>query len=138
VTALVLLAPHVIVEDISVASIEAARRAYEAGDLRARLARHHDDVDGAFRGWNDVWLSPAFRDWSLEEYLPAIPCPILAIQGEADEYGTMDQVERIRKGAQDVEVLALPAAGHSPHKDRPEAVRGAIRQFVSSLPSEIR
>jgi pimeloyl-ACP methyl ester carboxylesterase len=133
VAGLVLLAPHVMVEEVTVASIAAARRAYETTDLRARLARYHDDVDGAFRGWSEVWLSPDFRAWNIEEYLPAITCPILAIQGDADEYGTMEQVDRIARGARDVEVLVLADAGHSPPRDRPEEVLAAVTRFVSSL-----
>ncbi len=135
VTGLVLMAAHVLVEDVSVASIAAAREAYEKGAFRARLARHHDDADGAFRGWNDVWLLPEFHAWNIEEYLPQIPLPILAIQGEDDEYGTMDQVERIARGAVGarVEVLKLPGCGHLPQRDRPAEVLAAITTFVSRL-----
>jgi pimeloyl-ACP methyl ester carboxylesterase len=130
VAGLVLLAPHVMVEEISVASIAAARVAYAQGDLRARLARHHDDVDGAFRGWNDVWLLPEFRAWTIEEYLPRITCPVLAIQGEDDEYGTMEQVERIGRAIPDAQILKLRGCGHSPHRDRAQEVLDAIRGFV--------
>ena len=90
VAGVVAMAPHVFVEDISVASIAAARDAYEATDLPSRLGRYHADVDGAFRGWNNIWLHPDFRTWNIEEFLPRIACPILAIQGEDDEYGTME------------------------------------------------
>lgn len=130
VAALILLAPHVMVEDISVASITAARRAYEDTHLRERLARHHEDVEGAFRGWNDVWLPPEFRAWSVEEYLPRLGCPVLAIQGEHDEYGTMEQIGRIARAAPDVELLKLAHCGHSPHRDQPEAVLEAITRFL--------
>jgi pimeloyl-ACP methyl ester carboxylesterase len=131
VAGLILLAPHVMVEDISVASIAKARTAYAQGDFRARLARHHDDVDGAFRGWNDVWLRPEFRRWTIEEYLPRIGCPVLAIQGEDDEYGTMQQVERIGRAAPDAQILKLAKCGHSPHRDRAAEVLEAIRGFVA-------
>jgi pimeloyl-ACP methyl ester carboxylesterase len=131
---LVLLAPHVMVEDISVASIAAARAAYAQGDFRARLGRHHDDVDGAFRGWNEVWLRPDFRAWTIEEYLPQITCPVLAIQGEDDEYGTMEQVERIARAIPDAQILKLARCGHSPHRDRAAEVLEAIRGFVASTP----
>ncbi|HEV7500043.1 MAG TPA: alpha/beta hydrolase, partial [Vicinamibacteria bacterium] len=134
VAGLVLLAPHVMVEDISVASIAAARVAYAQGDFRARLGRHHDNVDGAFRGWNEVWLRPEFRDWSIEQYLPRIKCPVLAIQGEEDEYGTMEQVERIGRAIPDAQILKLARCGHSPHRDRAEDVLEAIRGFVASMP----
>jgi len=133
VAGLVLLAPHVMVEEISVASIAAARVAYAQGDLRARLARHHDDVEGAFRGWNEVWLRPDFRAWTIEEYLPRVTCPVLAIQGEDDEYGTMEQVERIAHAVPGAKVLKLARCGHSPHRDRAEKVLEAIRGFVGRV-----
>ena len=133
-TGVVAMAPHVLVEDISIHSIEAAKRAYETTDLRDRLARHHADPDSAFRGWNDVWLDPAFRAWNIEEYLPHITAPILAIQGADDEYGTMDQLDRIARGAPEVEQLRLANCRHSPHKDQQEAVIAAISAFVRRLP----
>ena len=133
VAGLVLLAPHVMVEDVSIASIAQARSAYAQGDFRARLGRHHDDVDGAFRGWNDVWLRPEFRGWSIEEYLPQITCPVLAIQGEEDEYGTMEQVDRIGRAIPHARILKLARCGHSPHRDRAEDVLEAIRGFVGGV-----
>jgi pimeloyl-ACP methyl ester carboxylesterase len=137
VTALVLLAPHVMVEDISVASIAAARTAYETTDLRAKLARYHADVDSAFWGWNHIWLHQDFRAWNIEEYLPGVRCPVLAIQGEDDEYGTMAQVERIAAAVPDVEVLALEDCRHSPHRDQPEKVIEAIARFVRRVADEV-
>jgi pimeloyl-ACP methyl ester carboxylesterase len=133
VAGLVLMAPHVMVEDISIASIRAARTAYAETDFRARLGRHHDDVDGAFRGWNDVWLDPAFRDWSIEQYLPRITCPVLAIQGDQDEYGTMEQVDRIGHAIPHARILKLARCGHSPHRDKAEDVLAAIRGFVERV-----
>lgn len=133
VRAVVAMAPHVMVEDISVESIAAAKVAYETTDLPRRLARYHQDVDSAFRGWNRIWLDPAFRDWNIEEYLPSITCPLLAIQGHDDEYGTMEQVRRIAQRAPDVEVLALEDCRHSPHRDQPEAVLAAITRFVDRV-----
>jgi len=130
---LVAMAPHVMVEDVTLASIAQAKVAYETTDLRQRLARHHADVDSAFWGWNRVWLDPAFRDWNIEEYLPRIGCPILAIQGEDDEYGTMEQVDRIARGARDVEVVKLAHCRHSPHRDQPEAVLKATAAFVKRV-----
>jgi len=126
----VLLAPHILVEDISVASIAKARDAYRETDLRQRLARHHEDPDSAFGGWNDVWLLPAFRSWSIEDELAAIRCPLLAIQGEDDEYGTLAQVRGIEHRVPGTRVLVLPACGHSPHRDQPEAVIDATRAFL--------
>jgi pimeloyl-ACP methyl ester carboxylesterase len=131
VDALVLLAPHVFVEDRSIAGIEAATVAYEHGDLRRRLARHHDDVDGAFRGWNDVWLSPSFRSWDITGVLPAITCPVLVVQEQDDPYGTLAQVDAIERGVSGpVERLVLPGTGHSPHLDHPDAVIAAIMSVL--------
>jgi pimeloyl-ACP methyl ester carboxylesterase len=135
VAAVVTLAAHVLVEDISVASIAAARIAYESTDLRTKLARHHADVDSAFRGWNDIWLHPDFRAWNIEEYLPGIACPVLAIQGEDDEYGTMEQMRRIGAQVRDAELVELEDCRHSPHRDQPEAVQDAIRRFVDRVSS---
>ncbi len=133
VAGLVLMAPHVIVEDLSVRSIAAAKVAYETTDLRSKLARYHADVDGAFWGWNRIWLDPAFRRWDIQEYLPRVRCPVLAIQGEDDEYGTMEQVERIRAAVPGAEVLKLARCGHSPHRDQPDATLAAIARFVERL-----
>ena len=133
VAGVVTIAAHVIVEDISVASIAAARDAYRTTDLRSKLARYHADVDGAFWGWNDIWLDPAFRAWNIEECLPRIACPILAIQGEDDEYGTMDQLARIARGARDVEIVRLDHCAHSPQRDQPDLLLTAIARFVERL-----
>lgn len=122
VRGVVALAPHVLVEDISVKSIAGAKHTYETTDLRERLGRHHDDVDGVFWGWNDIWLHPAFRSWNIEEYLANIDCPVLVIQGNDDEYGTHEQLTRIARGARDVELLALENCRHSPHRDQRDAV----------------
>ncbi len=133
VVAVVTLAAHVVVEDISVASIAAARLAYETTDLRGRLVRYHADVDGAFWGWNRIWLRPDFRAWSIEEYLPRIACPVLAIQGEDDEYGTMEQMQRIGSQVRDVALLELEDCRHSPHRDQPQAVLDAVARFVDRI-----
>ncbi len=133
--ALVLMAPHVFVEDVTVESIAAAGEAWLTTDLPQRLGRYHADVEGAFRGWNDIWLDPAFRAWNIEEYLPNIACPILAIQGADDEYGTLAQLDAIERGATQAAVtrLVLPDCRHSPHRDRPEATLAAIADFISGL-----
>lgn len=128
---LVVLAPHILVEDISVASIEQARLAYLNTDLKQRLAKHHDDPDSAFWGWNNVWLSEAFRSWNITTELAHIRCPVLAIQGLDDEYGTMAQIRGIRDAAPQTQLLELPACGHSPHKDQPQAVVEAVKGWVS-------
>ena len=133
VSGVVTLAAHVMVEDLSVASIAAAKVAYETTDLRQRLARYHADVDSAFRGWNRIWLDPVFREWNIEDCLPRIACPVLAIQGEDDEYGTMEQMRRIDAKVRDAELVELADCRHSPHKDQPEAVLAAITRFVDRI-----
>jgi pimeloyl-ACP methyl ester carboxylesterase len=125
------MAPHVFVEDISIAAITAAKKAFETTDLPQKLARHHRDASKTFYGWNDVWLAPAFRRWNIESFLPAITCPLLAIQGHDDEYGSMAQVDSIaRQSGGPVEVLKLEQCGHSPHLDQPQTVAAAIVEFV--------
>ena len=133
VAGMVLMAPHVMVEDISIKSIQAAKQTYETTDLRAKLGRHHAHPDSAFRGWNDVWLHPDFRAWNIEEFVPRIACPILAIQGEDDEYGTLEQLERIARLAPDVDLLKLTDCRHSPHRDQPETVIAAVTRFVDRI-----
>lgn len=127
---LIVLAPHVMVEDISVASIADARSAYQTKDLRERLARYHDDPDSAFWGWNDIWLRPDFRSWSITAELGTIRCPVLAVQGLDDQYGTMAQIREIARCVPGTELLELPACGHSPHRDQPERLISAVTQFI--------
>jgi pimeloyl-ACP methyl ester carboxylesterase len=134
VAGLVLLAPHVVVEDITVDAIDETRVQFEEGRLRERMARHHDDPDAAFRGWCDVWLDPAFRDWSLEAEAAAVTAPALLIQGADDPYGTLDQLDRIQARVRGPVVRLVVPGGHSPHFDQPEAVVGAIADFVAPLP----
>ncbi|MGQ0732486.1 MAG: alpha/beta fold hydrolase [Acidobacteriota bacterium] len=131
VDALILLAPHVFVEDLSLASIEAAVVRFDTTDMRERLSRHHADVDRAFHQWADIWLDPAFRDWNIESVMPQVRCPLLLIQGEQDAYGTVAQVEAIaRRVPGPVDRLMLKDCGHHPHKDQREAVLAAIEEFV--------
>jgi pimeloyl-ACP methyl ester carboxylesterase len=131
VAGLVLIAPHVFVEDVGVEAIDAARTAYADGDLRTRLGRHHDDVDATFRGWNDIWLAPEFRAWNIEAYLPAISAPTLVVQGDRDQYGTMAQVDAIERGvAGSVERLVIAGAGHAPHQQSSADVVAAIRRLL--------
>jgi pimeloyl-ACP methyl ester carboxylesterase len=136
VAGIIALAPHVKVEDLTVRSIGAAKAAYQDTDLRTRLSRHHTDVDAAFWGWNRIWLDPEFRSWNIEALLPAIRCPILAIQGEDDEYGTMEQIASIAGAAADARLLALPACRHSPHRDQPRAVLAAARDFIAGIATD--
>ena len=133
VQGLIVVAPHVMVEDISVTSIKAAREAYLSTDLKTRLARHHTDPDSAFWGWNGVWLSPDFRSWSIEALLPRIGCPVLAVQGRDDEYGTLAQIERIGALAPRASTHVIPACGHSPHRDQPDALTREVVDFVAAL-----
>jgi pimeloyl-ACP methyl ester carboxylesterase len=133
VRGLVLEAPHVFVEEFGLRSIAAIRTLYESSDLRERLLRYHDHVDEMFRGWNDIWLDPQFREWNIEEYLGAIACPTLVIQGENDEYGTLAQVEAIQRCVPGAQKLILPRCGHSPHRDQPELTLDAITRFVAAL-----
>jgi len=133
VRALVALAPHVFVEDMSIASIDEVRRQYETTDLREKLARRHADPDAAFRGWNDVWLAPAFRSWNIEACLPGVRCPLLLIQGRDDEYGSAAQLDAIeRQVGGKVARIELADCRHSPHRDQPEATLAAIADFVAT------
>jgi pimeloyl-ACP methyl ester carboxylesterase len=133
VTACVVMAPHVIVEDLSVQSIAQARDAYGSGDLRERLRRYHADVDCAFWQWNDIWLNPAFRGFDIRAECRRIQAPVLAIQGEDDPYGTLRQIEEIAPRGP-FEKLVLPQCGHSPHRDQPDRTRQTVARFLAALP----
>lgn len=126
----IVLAPHLFVEDLSVNSIARAREAYLHTDLRSKLARHHDDVDSAFWGWNDIWLNPAFRGWNIEPEIATLRCPILAVQGVDDEYGTMAQIDTIARLTPHSELLKLESCGHSPHRDQPERLIAETVRWV--------
>ena len=130
VAGVVAVAPHLFVEDVSIASIEKARTAYEAGDLRRGLAKYHDDPDSAFRGWNDVWLAPEFRDWNIEADVAPIACPVLAVQGIDDEYGTLEQVRSLARRVPGATLLELADCGHSPHRDQPERLIREAGAFI--------
>jgi pimeloyl-ACP methyl ester carboxylesterase len=127
----VVLAPHILVEDISVDNITKARSAYLEGDLRQRLARHHAEPDSAFWGWNDIWLQPAFRAWSIEDELNTISCPLLAVQGLNDAYGTLEQIRGIARRVPQTELLELADCGHSPHRDQPALLIARIQAFFN-------
>jgi pimeloyl-ACP methyl ester carboxylesterase len=135
ISALILESPHVFVEEISVQSIRAAKVAYDSGGLRERLSRYHADVDGAFYGWNDIWLSPEFRSWNIENYLSSLKCPVLAIQGGDDEYGTMEQIDRIARAHADTTLLKLRDCRHSPHRDQLQLVLRSVESFLGLPPS---
>jgi pimeloyl-ACP methyl ester carboxylesterase len=131
---LVLIAPHFFTEDSGIASIVEARKAYETGDLRAKLSRWHADVDNAFKGWSGAWLDPEFRKWSITEFLAYIRVPLLIVQGKDDQYGTVKQIELAQQECYcPVEVALLPGARHSPQRDAPEATLDAITKFVARV-----
>jgi len=128
----IVLAPHIRVEELSLSSIEEARKAYLETDLRQRLARYHDDPDSAFWGWNRIWLHPPFKAWSIEDEIAAIRCPLLAIQGVDDEYGTLEQIRGIARRVPQTELLELADCGHSPQRDQGEAVIAAVTAFMGA------
>ena len=127
----IVVAPHILVEDLSVRSIAEARRAYLDTDLRERLSRYHDEPDSAFWGWNRIWLHPPFRDWSIEDEIGAITCPLLAVQGFDDEYGTLEQIRGIARRLPQTQLLELAHCGHSPQRDQPEKVIEASVAFIA-------
>lgn len=128
-------APHVFVEAITLAGIREARGAWERTDLRTRLARHHgDNVDFAFRAWNDTWLRPAYQRWNVEEFLPGVRAPVLVIQGLDDAYGSPEQVRRIERGvAGPAEALLIPGCGHVPHQQKAGEVLDAMAVFLKKI-----
>ena len=130
---LILEAPHVFVEDLTVSSIQAAKRIFETGDWRAKLERYHDDPEAVFWGWNDIWLDPRFRSWNIESYLTSIRCPVLVIQGRDDEYATAAQVDSIVRHVAATEAMLVPDCGHSPHRDQPEVTLARVESFLAAL-----
>jgi pimeloyl-ACP methyl ester carboxylesterase len=125
------VAPHILVEDLSVSSIEKARTAFLETDLSKRLAKYHDDPDSAFWGWNNIWLHPPFRAWSIEAEIQAIRCPLLAVQGLDDEYGTLEQIHGIARRVPQTRLLELSDCGHSPHRDQAERLIAAASAFIT-------
>jgi pimeloyl-ACP methyl ester carboxylesterase len=131
---LALIAPHFVVEDISVSSIADIKQAYATTDLRAKLARWHKEVDNAFHGWNDAWLDPQFRSWDISEYLAYIRVPVAILQGADDQYGTIRQIEIAREECYcPVDVTIIPGAGHSPHREAPGATLETIAEFAGRI-----
>jgi pimeloyl-ACP methyl ester carboxylesterase len=132
VRALALMAPHVFVEPVCVQSIRKASAAFDSTDLAQRLGKYHRDPRRTFHLWADVWLDPEFLQWNIEASLPAISCPVLAIQGEDDEYGTSAQLEAIKRGVRGpCELVQLPACGHAPFRDQPRATLDALTKFIA-------
>jgi pimeloyl-ACP methyl ester carboxylesterase len=134
VRGLVLIAPHFFTEDMGIAEIARAKATYDKTDLRAKLARWHADVDNAFNGWSGVWLDPQFREWEITEVLAYIRVPILIVQGEHDQYGTVKQVEVARDECQcPVDVALLPIARHAPHREAAAATLKVVSDFANRL-----
>lgn len=134
VRALCLIAPHFIVEDISVTSIAGIKRSYEQGDLRTKLARWHSDVDNAFYGWNGAWLDPKFRDWDISEYLSYIRVPVQIVQGAGDQYGTLRQIVVAQEECYcPVDVAMIASAAHSPHREAADATLAAVAGFAERI-----
>lgn len=129
----IVMAPHEFVEEETLAGILAAKTAWTATDWPQKLGRYHADAARVFSDWNESWLSPLFRDWNIEEYLPAIRCPVLAIQGEDDEYATMRQIDVIAEAVPGTQLLKLPACGHTPQRDQPAVVLAATVRFIAAL-----
>jgi pimeloyl-ACP methyl ester carboxylesterase len=127
-------AAHVFCEDVTVRAIQDAGDAYRHAGLRRRLEKYHgENTDCAFWGWHDAWLDPEFREWNLQEYLTGIGVPLLAIQGEDDQYGTAAQIDAIRRGVPHAQTLMLPDCGHAPHVEQADATLAAMTEFVASL-----
>jgi pimeloyl-ACP methyl ester carboxylesterase len=134
VRAVVAMAPHVFIEPVCLTSIDKARDAFEKGDLAKGLGKYHRDARRTFYGWADVWLDPDFESWDIrDDYLPKIECPVLAIQGEDDEYGTMAQLDDTKARVKDCELLKLSGCGHSPFRDQPEVVLLAVKGFLAEI-----
>jgi pimeloyl-ACP methyl ester carboxylesterase len=134
VRGLILIAPHFFTEDMGIAAIARAKEAYETTDLRTKLARWHVDVDNAFRGWNDAWLDPDFRQWEITTELAYIRVPILIVQGANDQYGTIKQIETAERECYcPVEVALMPGVAHAPHREAPEALLKITSEFANRL-----
>lgn len=126
-------APHIFAEPEMRAAIAGVRERYRTTDLRERLARHHDDPDSAFWGWNDVWLNPAFADWDIRDQLGAIRCPVLAIQGDRDEYASLEQIHGIARLVPQTRCAVLPDCGHVPHRELPGPLEDTLQAWFAGL-----
>jgi pimeloyl-ACP methyl ester carboxylesterase len=131
---LILEAPHVFVEDITVSSIAQAKVLYNGTDLQQRLGRYHANVDSLFWGWNNIWLDPSFRAWNIEAFLDRIRCPVLVLQGSQDEYGSAAQINAIRSRIPSASTILLESCKHAPHRDQREATLAAIIGFLRNVP----
>jgi pimeloyl-ACP methyl ester carboxylesterase len=133
VRGLVLIAPHVVVEEVTIAAIRETSARFETGDLRERLARHHDDPEVAFRNWCDVWLDPAFRDWTLEPDAERVDCPVLLVQGAHDPYGSIDQLDRIAARVRGPVRRVIVPGGHAVHRESSEPLVREVKRFLQEV-----
>lgn len=133
VQAIAVAAPHYFVEDITIEGIQEARQIYLNSDMGERLGRHHRDPDSVFWSWNDTWLTPEFREWNIGPLLGKIRCPVLAIQGVNDEYGTLEQIRGIQRHAPQTELFIIPDCGHSPHRDAADGLTQRLDSFLQAV-----
>lgn len=131
VSGIIVLSPHIMVEDVTITSIERARETYLETDLKQKLGRYHADPDSAFWGWNDIWLYAPFREWSIEKEIENVRCPVLAVQGLDDEYGTLEQIHGITRRVADTEIVELADCGHSPHRDQADELIRRVTRFIA-------
>jgi len=130
VKGIILMAPHIFVENLTISSIEVAKEQYLHGDLKGKLSKYHRDVDSAFWGWNDIWLNPYFKQWNIVKEISSIQCPLLAIQGFEDPYGTMAQIDGIKEVVSHASLVKIANCGHSPHREQPIIVHYAVKDFL--------
>jgi len=138
VTACVAIAPHVTVEDMAIKAIAHAKDLFEGSSssqgLRPRLARHHADVDNAFWQWNDVWLSPAFRLFDIRANCQSIEAPLLLVQGDKDEYGSLQQLQWVQDAAPQARQVVIEDCGHAPHREQPDTLTATVVSSLAALP----
>ena len=130
VNGLIVVAPHIMVEAVTVNSIKRLKETYSTGEIKVKFAAHHIDVDATFSGWSQVWLDQVFRNWSIESELHKIQSPLLIVQGTKDEYGTVDQVSRIVQKLPNAEYFEIPGCGHAPHRTHPDVLLNCSTQFI--------
>lgn len=133
VAACIAVAPHVMVEDISLTRIAHLQQTYPSGGLRDKLAAFHDDPDSVFGGWSERWRSDEFRNWDITGLLPAITCPLLAVQGAQDQYGTLEQVHAIQRRVPHARLMVIDNCRHVPHQEQPQALQAAVTGFLRTL-----
>lgn len=134
VLAAVLIAPHFFTESFGLAEIARARETFATTDLKDRMARYHRDAENTFRGWNDAWLDPGFEAWNVEDALDTLAVPVLALQGREDQYGSLNQIEVVKRRAPGpVTLQVLEGCKHSPHLEQPDVTLAAVATFLAGL-----